>query len=119
VFPDATLAAPTAHSQQRERRLRIGGAVALGVLALAVVIWRWGVKADFAAACDTVAQSIVRGDAQDPAAVRDSLDAQLHLLDGENHHLHRGGVVAELRRHYDRALLAHANERIAAVAAEA
>ncbi|MBL9079635.1 MAG: type VI secretion system membrane subunit TssM [Planctomycetes bacterium] len=112
VFPDATLAAPTAQALRRDRQLRIGGAIGLAVLALVVVVWRWSVMAEFAAACNRIEHNIVHREVKDPQVMRNALDAQLHMLTSDNHHLARGGVVDNLALHYGRTLVTYAIERI-------
>lgn len=111
VFTDSTLANPTAKSLQRDRTLRIGGAIVLGVLAVATIAWRWGAMADFGGSCKQIERNIVEK-GKEPTAVREALDAQLGMLQSGNHHLARGGVIDNLRLHYDRTLIAYAIERI-------
>jgi DNA polymerase III delta prime subunit len=112
VFGDATLAAPTAKAMQRDRTLRIGGAIVLGLLALLTIVWRWGAMAEFGAACERIEANIVDERGKDPKVVREALDAQLQMLESGNHHLARGGVIDNLRLHYQRTLVAHTIERV-------
>lgn len=119
VFPDATLAAPTASSLRRDRQLRIGAGIAIAVLALVVLVWRWGAMSGFAAACADIEANIVKSDVDDPQVMRKALDAQLAMLDSGNHHLERGGVIDDLKRHYEATLTAYTNVRVAAAAADA
>jgi hypothetical protein len=114
MFPDATMAAPTARSLQRDRRLRLGGAIALAVLAIVVIVWRWGVMAEFSAACSGIEASIVKDD--DEAVLRKALDAQLELLDARSHHLTRGGVIGDLQSYYGTTLQRYAAVCIGRVA---
>ncbi|MBL8730080.1 MAG: type VI secretion system membrane subunit TssM [Planctomycetes bacterium] len=112
VFTDATLATPTAKSLQRDRTLRIGGGIVLGVLALLTIVWRWSTMSAFGSACAQIEANIVGRKDRDPEQVRRALDAQLEMLESGNHHLERGGVIQNLRSHYEEALVAHTIERV-------
>ncbi len=111
VFDDATLAAPTAQALKREKLLRNGGLAAISALALTTLVLRWGAMSEFSSTCKDV-EAAAGSRTKDPTALRAALDAQRRMLDSDNVQIDRGNVRAKLAVHYDRSLVAYAEERL-------